>query len=179
MSSRNCYCREDRPPPPGVPPGYCGICRICDAPGHARHHPGYLPYTGAWCDAHYDQMQQIYARAFSQPEADESCLLPKQNCRYIRVPEVFTHRRLFRRYPMDAYLEFRSDVLARYVLCQPRFQIYERHQRWDQPLSMWLHPYPMERDDSWQDITESEFEALWQRSLFPKGSPRRKKQDSA
>jgi len=55
---RNCYCAlwekspktlEDQ----GVPRGYCGICMVCGGPGHTRHFPGAVPFTGAWCDKHY------------------------------------------------------------------------------------------------------------------------------
>jgi len=43
--SRGCYCR----------PGdvTCGTCERCGRPGHARHFPGPVPYTGAWCDPCY------------------------------------------------------------------------------------------------------------------------------
>jgi hypothetical protein len=55
---RNCYCSlwekspktlEDQ----GVPRGYCGMCMVCGKPGHTRHFPGAVPFTGAWCDKHY------------------------------------------------------------------------------------------------------------------------------
>lgn len=52
---RNCYCdlRKTRPETfgqQGIPEGYCGICERCGRPGHTSHHPGPVPYTGAWCD---------------------------------------------------------------------------------------------------------------------------------
>jgi hypothetical protein len=59
---RNCYCAlweksagtlEDQ----GVPRGYCGICQVCGKPGHTRHFPGAVPYTGAWCDTHYRRIR--------------------------------------------------------------------------------------------------------------------------
>lgn len=55
---RNCYCGLWEKSPEtleeqGVPPGYCGLCQVCGAPGHTRHFPGAVPYTGAWCDKHY------------------------------------------------------------------------------------------------------------------------------
>jgi hypothetical protein len=43
----------------GVPKGYCGLCTSelggirCGKPGHIRHHPGSVPYTGCWCDEHW------------------------------------------------------------------------------------------------------------------------------
>jgi hypothetical protein len=55
---RNCYCGlwdtnpamyEER----GYPLGFCGKCERCGAPGHTRHFPGPVPYTGAWCDRCY------------------------------------------------------------------------------------------------------------------------------
>lgn len=33
--------------------GYCGVCERCGKPGHTRHFPGPVPYTGAWCDRCY------------------------------------------------------------------------------------------------------------------------------
>ena len=44
----------------GIPKGYCGICDICGKQGHIRHFPGPLPYTGSWCDEHYDMMSEAY-----------------------------------------------------------------------------------------------------------------------
>ncbi len=55
---RNCYCGLwDKDPATyekqGYPLGYCGICERCGVPGHLRHFPGPVPYTGAWCDKCY------------------------------------------------------------------------------------------------------------------------------
>ena len=36
-----------------IPEGFCGICDRCGKPGHTRHFPGALPYTGTWCDHCY------------------------------------------------------------------------------------------------------------------------------
>ena len=36
-----------------VPRGYCGFCETCGKPGHTRHFPGSMPYTGCWCDHHH------------------------------------------------------------------------------------------------------------------------------
>lgn len=57
-NERSCYCGlwETNPEflrEQGVPEGHCGICQRCGAPGHTRHFPGPVPYTGAWCDACY------------------------------------------------------------------------------------------------------------------------------
>ncbi len=35
----------------GIPEGFCGICQVCGRPGHTRHFPGPVPYTGSWCDS--------------------------------------------------------------------------------------------------------------------------------
>jgi hypothetical protein len=45
LNERACYCS----------PGdiSCGICERCREPGHTRHFPGPVPYTGAWCDRCY------------------------------------------------------------------------------------------------------------------------------
>jgi len=55
---RNCYCGGwDKDPATyekrGYLVGFCGICERCGAPGHTRHFPGPVPYTGAWCDKCY------------------------------------------------------------------------------------------------------------------------------
>ena len=55
---RGCYCGvRDRNPAAyeklGYPLGFCGICERCGVPGHTRHFPGPVPYTGAWCDRCY------------------------------------------------------------------------------------------------------------------------------
>ena len=55
---RNCYCGVwDKDPityeSQGYPLGYCGVCERCGVPGHTRHFPGPVPYTGAWCDRCY------------------------------------------------------------------------------------------------------------------------------
>lgn len=55
---RGCYCGLwDETPAfyekQGVPLGFCGICIRCGVPGHTRHFPGPVPFTGAWCDKCY------------------------------------------------------------------------------------------------------------------------------
>lgn len=58
VNERGCYCEgwdtaPDRMRSAGHEPGHCGTCERCGAAGHTRHHPGPLPYTGAWCDVCY------------------------------------------------------------------------------------------------------------------------------
>lgn len=58
FNKRNCYCNLWEKSPvtleqQGIPHGYCGICEKCGKPGHLRHFPGPVPYTGGWCDRHY------------------------------------------------------------------------------------------------------------------------------
>ena len=53
-----CYCTLwDKDPEylkrENVPDGYCGLCEKCGRPGHVRHFPGAVPYTGVWCNRHY------------------------------------------------------------------------------------------------------------------------------
>ena len=57
-----CYCPPDGQRPAylveqNIPRGFCGICERCGAPGHTRHHPGAVPYTGAWCDRCYRNLR--------------------------------------------------------------------------------------------------------------------------
>jgi hypothetical protein len=64
--ARGCYCGSipEHALNPDLPAGYCGICEKCGAPGHLRHFPGAVPYTGAWCDRHYRRIQLFDPRAF-------------------------------------------------------------------------------------------------------------------
>lgn len=53
-----CYCTLWNKDPEylknkNVPEGYCGLCEKCGRPGHIRHFPGGVPYTGTWCERHY------------------------------------------------------------------------------------------------------------------------------
>jgi hypothetical protein len=53
--TRGCYCAVwDTEPGTyaklGYEIGFCGTCERCGSPGHTRHYPGPVPYTGAWCD---------------------------------------------------------------------------------------------------------------------------------
>ncbi len=73
-NSRMCYCSLWGTGPEvleqqGVPRGFCGLCRVCGRPGHLRHHPGSVPFTGAWCDRHYRRL------ALTHPAAPLGCLL--------------------------------------------------------------------------------------------------------
>ena len=61
----NCYCGLWKTDPEllrrqGVPPGYCGLCQVCGEPGHTRHFPGAVPYTGSWCDRHYRRARNLH-----------------------------------------------------------------------------------------------------------------------
>jgi hypothetical protein len=56
--TRNCYCGLWDTDPAlykqrGYTEGFCGLCERCGDPGHTRHFPGPVPYTGAWCDRCY------------------------------------------------------------------------------------------------------------------------------
>ena len=48
----NCYCGPDD--------DFCGECQVCGRPGHLRHFPGAVPYTGAWCDWHYWRLKVLH-----------------------------------------------------------------------------------------------------------------------
>jgi len=66
---RDCYCGLWDTDPEylkreGIPKGYCGLCQVCGQPGHTRHHPGSVPYTGAWCDRHYRKLAWTHPLAF-------------------------------------------------------------------------------------------------------------------
>lgn len=53
MNERGCYCGLPTDEREDLPDGYCGRCERCGRPGHTRHFPGAVPYTGEWCDRHY------------------------------------------------------------------------------------------------------------------------------
>jgi hypothetical protein len=60
-----CYCTLwDKDPAflnnNNIPTGYCGLCDKCGKPGHTRHFPGAVPYTGTWCEKHYRQTMIIH-----------------------------------------------------------------------------------------------------------------------
>jgi hypothetical protein len=64
---RGCYCDPwDTDPDAmrarGLPEGFCGHCEKCGQPGHVRHFPGAVPYTGSWCDKHYLRMRLLDPR---------------------------------------------------------------------------------------------------------------------
>jgi hypothetical protein len=59
--ARGCYCglwdtKPDALRDQGLPEGFCGQCEKCGMPGHTRHFPGPVPYTGSWCDKHYRRL---------------------------------------------------------------------------------------------------------------------------
>lgn len=69
VNKRWCYCGIwDKNPSfyesKGVPRGYCGFCTKCGKPGHIRHFPGAVPFTGCWCDYHYRLASLIHPLGF-------------------------------------------------------------------------------------------------------------------
>mgnify|MGYP003456742748 CR=1 FL=1 len=65
MNERGCYCSlwEKNPAyleSEGIPHGYCGLCDKCGQPGHTRHFPGAVHFTGSWCDYHYRVLSIIH-----------------------------------------------------------------------------------------------------------------------
>lgn len=59
-----------------IPAEHCGLCFLCGAPGHARHHPGGQPCTGVWCDEHFARIAWTYAIADARRELTASCCCP-------------------------------------------------------------------------------------------------------
>lgn len=63
---RACYCELLWSKSPellesqGVPRGFCALCHKCRKPGHLRHFPGAVPYTGGWCEAHYFRAKWLH-----------------------------------------------------------------------------------------------------------------------
>jgi hypothetical protein len=57
---KSCYCdylSDEFRRQHNIPEGYCGICQQCGAPGHTRHHPAPVAYTGTWCNRCYRKLQ--------------------------------------------------------------------------------------------------------------------------
>jgi hypothetical protein len=68
-NERGCYCGLWETDPghmesQGLPRGFCGFCDTCGRPGHMRHFPGASPYTGAWCDKHYQMTAWLHPMGF-------------------------------------------------------------------------------------------------------------------
>jgi hypothetical protein len=62
-SNRGCYCGaldKEFLDKNNIPEGYCGICERCGKPGHTRHYPGSVPYTGSWCDKCFKTEGYLY-----------------------------------------------------------------------------------------------------------------------
>ena len=145
--TRNCYCGEG--------PTHCGTCQVCGKPGHARHFPGPLPYTGSWCDTHYTI---LYDRMEAVEDQSQPYGLRDADRVYLR--SLGRRRWLFWR--GDAFLmEFRSQWLARYVAVAPDGRSRWRQERWDHPLSVWLLPLELMRAADWLPATAEEFEQAW------------------
>lgn len=129
---------------------HCGTCLVCGKPGHACHFPGPLPYTGAWCDAHYavlyDRMEAAWDETspYGLRDADRVYLFAPGKRRWDPL-----------------LMEFRSQWLARYVALAPNGQTRHRHERWDHPLSAWLSPLEWMREADWRQATAEEFERAW------------------
>ena len=71
MDRNPCYCSiRDKDPnyyaKQGVPDGFCGFCSVCKKPGHTCHVPAPLPYTGTWCEEHYQLIYDAFSSNFEQ-----------------------------------------------------------------------------------------------------------------
>jgi hypothetical protein len=69
VNTRGCYCEIWNKNPAyfesrRVPRGYCGLCQTCGLPGHTRHFPGAVSYTGCWCDQHYRRLSLFHPLGF-------------------------------------------------------------------------------------------------------------------
>ena len=59
MERNPCYCgtiSKETMEKEGIPEGYCGLCELCNKPGHTQHFPGAVPYIGAWCDDCFEKI---------------------------------------------------------------------------------------------------------------------------
>lgn len=172
MEPRSCYCKKDGTHPEylqkmGIPPGFCGECDICKKPGHTCHFPGLLPYTGGWCDEHYEQIATSMREAIS-PE--EPYGLRDANRRYFRLDGRIIKRLLiFTSREPDAYLEYRSNWVARWLSVNEGRNKWELHRRWDHPLGVWLNPLGTLDQRDWVEIAQEEFDKIWQEGIQATG----------
>ena len=63
MKRNQCYCGKipkETLEKEGIPEGYCGLCDICNKPGHTQHFPGAVPYTGTWCDKCFVRVRRMH-----------------------------------------------------------------------------------------------------------------------
>lgn len=71
--TRNCSCDAwmswgKRPPEAAqFPPGFCGFCHRCGAPGHHSYHPGPVRGSASWCDRCY--LIERHRPGLRKPEA--------------------------------------------------------------------------------------------------------------
>lgn len=147
---RNCYCEsyvQDRAAP--LPPGHCGRCEACGEPGHTSHVPAPLPYTGSWCDTHYD----LVAWAFDKE----------------RPPDGPRPRRAYRRIRIGKdpgkpdpsfFVEIERDMAFRVVLLNSDGLTRYEHGDITLGISVWTTPL-----ESWEQESHpfdaDHFEALW------------------
>ena len=159
LERRNCYCRPDQKPTRRVPAGFCGTCLICDSPGHSCHHPGQLPFTGGWCDEHYEYLCNSLDAAVDR-EAEFGLRADRILC--FRIPPARAKRFFIFPYQTDSHLlEFRSDWLARFITRGKSCPQGRAVSRWDHPLFMWIHPLEFMRQDDWEAIPHEDFVAAW------------------
>jgi len=149
-----CYCQTPHPEylrKMGVPEGYCGTCDACGEPGHARHYPGPVPVTAAYCHRHYDELARSYHPEDWAPD----------DKRYFKSPT----ERLDTMKPVTAFYEFHGNWCVRQVeVIGTGERIFRsaRDEGWARVCEMPLSQIPT--DDPHFPLSTSsreEFEQLW------------------
>lgn len=137
---RNCYCAS------GVQsstPGFCGTCEVCGVPGHLCHVPAPLPYTGSWCDEHYDAI----AWAFDDQRPKEQSTYCITKGRNLDLDE-------------DYLLEVQRDMAIRIVRRSASVTTRYFHGEIGIGFSPWTSPL-----NSWgvvcQPLLMAEFDLAW------------------
>jgi len=154
MTDRKCYCslREKDPnyySKQGIPDGFCALCSVCNKPGHACHVPAALPYTGGWCDEHYELIKSAFLPNFAQDKIKvyfQTVDNSKKNLCYLEVVGEMLFRAVLKK----------DDKLIRYKHGSLKFEIVA----WITPVTAWKIP-PVER------ISEDKFTQLWQEAVDP------------
>lgn len=157
MDRNPCFCSlRDKDPnyysKQGIPDGFCSLCNICKKPGHACHVPAPLPYTGGWCDEHF----QLIKDAFSPNFTDNKIKL------YFKSLASFPEKSKTK----GAYYEFIGDMPFRFVIKEEDKFVRYKHGDVRVQVSSWLVPL-YAWGDSLEEIKEIEFTKFWEDAVNP------------
>jgi len=156
MERNRCYCDIRQKDPDyykkqGIPDGYCGFCSICKKPGHTCHVPAGLPYTGTWCDEHYQLIYDAFSPGF---ETGKTKL-------YFHLSFLSSNNK-----NIDMYSEVIGDMPFRFIRQEDGKLLKYKHGSVKVDVSSWLIPFyawttPLDK------IDEQQFNKLWDEASEP------------